>query len=234
MRFHLVRPMVSKGSSIPQFTQRIPTDLKARLVGQTLLIPVGGETIKVRITQSTQSVRFSLRTSDRNEAKLRHSQAVAFMLDLFERLRANKPVDLTNRQVASLLGELHASWARDPDDSPQLTVTPATGTMDSDHEEDPELIAEWDAVYNDIAERAATDPSFFAPPAGGQTLEQLARQQGRLKGIHGLSERSVGQLTARIPSAVSQGLSTAARKRVYGCPRGRAGPAPQGRHLAGR
>lgn len=136
------------------------------------------------------------------------------MLDLFDRLRAAKPVDLTNQQVASLLGELHASWARDPDDSPQVTVTPATGIIDTDHEHDPELIAEWDHLHADLAARAATDPLFFAQPQGGQTLQQLAKQQGLRKGIPELSERSLGQLTARIPSAVSKGLGTAARKRT--------------------
>lgn len=206
--------MVSKGSSVPQFTQRIPADLKARLIGQTLLVPLGGETIRTKITASTQSIRFSLRTTDRTEAKRRQAIAVAFMLDLFDKLRAAKPVDLTNQQVASLLGELHASWAREPDDSPQVTVTPANRTIDTDHEHDPELIAEWDQLHADLAARAATEPLFFAQPQGGQTLQQLAKQQGLRKGIPELSERSLGQLTARIPTAVSKGLSTAARKRT--------------------
>ncbi len=131
MRIRLVRPMASKGSSVPQFTQRIPADLKARLIGQTLPIPVGDETIQIKITASTQSIRFSLRTTDRTEAKRRQALAVAFMLDLFDRLRAAKQVELTNQQVASLLGGLHAFWARDPDDSPQVTVTPATGIIDT-------------------------------------------------------------------------------------------------------
>lgn len=51
MRIRLVRPMASKGSSVPQFTQRIPADLKAWLIGQILPIPVGDETIKIKITR---------------------------------------------------------------------------------------------------------------------------------------------------------------------------------------
>lgn len=212
MRFRLVRPMVSKGSSIPQFTKRIPADIKPRLVGQTLLIPLGDSTVRFLVTSSTQSIRFSLGTKDPSEAIVRQAKAIAFVEEFFAKVRANQPVDLSAQQIASLRGELHASWAREHNAHPQLTVTPATATTDTDHESDPLLITEWERVYTELAERATSDPSFFDQPEGGQRLQQLAEQHGRLKGIPTLSDRSLAQMTAHIPSAISKGMETAARK----------------------
>jgi hypothetical protein len=64
MRFCLVRPTQRKDSASPQFVQRIPSDLKARLVGMKLVFPLGDEAAQVTIKETTQAIRFSLRTTD--------------------------------------------------------------------------------------------------------------------------------------------------------------------------
>ncbi|OCJ14076.1 hypothetical protein A6U87_26195 [Rhizobium sp. AC44/96] len=205
--------MVSKGSSNACFVKRIPADIKSQLVGQTLFIPLGDSTVSFIVTASTQSIRFSLATSDPSVVRIRQAQALAYVEEFFARVRTGKPVDLSAKQIASLLGELHASWAQDPDASQMLTVNPETGTIDTDHLIDPELVMEWDQMEQELAESASTDPAaFFRQPRRGQKLEQLAERMGRLKGIPSLSERSVAQLAARIPRAVADGMNTAARK----------------------
>jgi integrase len=144
---------------------------------------------------------------------MRQAQALAYVEGFFARVRLGQPVDLAPRQIASLVGEVHTAWAQDPDASRMLTVNAKTGAVETDHLMDPELVMEWDQMEQELAERAATDPaSFFSQPPGGQKLEQLAERMGRLKGIPSLSERSVAQLAARIPRAVADGMTTAARK----------------------
>lgn len=207
-------PAKQRHSENALFVLHIPRDIRERLVGQTLTIPLDGLTKSIPITDKTRAIRFSLQASDSTTVKRRHAACQLFLEALFKRMREEKPTDLSDPNIAALLGELHASWARPYSDSPQVTVTPITGMKDEDHEEDPELIAEWKRVHAELAERAATDPAtFFAQPEGGQRLEQLAQQQGRLKGIPTLTRRSLGQLAEGIPSAVSQGLTTAAKKR---------------------
>jgi len=212
MRLRLVSPMVGKASSNAYFVKRIPADIGRQLVGQTLLIPVGDSTVSFTVTASTQSIRFSLGTSDPSTIRLRQAQAVAYVEEFFAFTRAGKPIDLTAKQIASLAGEVHAAWAQDSDSSIRLTVSPDTGTIDTDHLTDPDLVMEWDAIEQELAERAATDPTFFDQPAGGQKLDQLAERLGRSKGIPALSERSKAQLTAKLPQAVADGMKTAARK----------------------
>jgi integrase len=213
MRLRLVSPMTPKGSANSYFTKRIPADIKAQLVGQTLLIPVGDSTVSFIVTPSTQSVRFSLRSSDPSTIRMRLAQALAYVEEFFARVRLGQPVDLTPRQIASLVGEVHAAWAQGPDAAHMLTVNAQTGAVETDHFTDPELVMEWDQMERELAERAATDAaSFFGQPTGGQKLEQLAERMGRLKGIPSLSERSVAQLTARIPQAVAEGMKTGAKK----------------------
>jgi hypothetical protein len=60
MLIRVVRPMRRKGSSNTYFVQRIPTDLKGRLGGTTLQVPVGDQLVPVKLTEATAADRVSL------------------------------------------------------------------------------------------------------------------------------------------------------------------------------
>lgn len=45
MLLRLVRPVKRSGSTIPQFVQRIPSDVAGRAIGLTIMVPLGPETV---------------------------------------------------------------------------------------------------------------------------------------------------------------------------------------------
>lgn len=96
MLSRIVRPVKRRDSSKPQFSQRIPTDVRALAVGRVLPVPLGSETLSVRVTPTMQHVRFSLRTHDPSEAKRRQGQAAASLEEYWTALRRAKPVRLTH------------------------------------------------------------------------------------------------------------------------------------------
>ena len=110
MLLRLASPVLRPGSSIPQFVQRIPADLKGSTVGLRLEIPVGDDFVTVAITEKTQAIRFSLGTRDPAEAKGRQAGALSFIARVFDQLRADEPVTLTHRQATALGGEFYRSW----------------------------------------------------------------------------------------------------------------------------
>ncbi len=111
MLFRVVRPVKRRDSHSPQFVQRIPADVRPLAVGRTLAIPLGAETLHVRITPAMATVRFSLRTHDPSEAKRRQGQAVASLEAHWTALRKARPVTLDHRQATALAGDLYRAWA---------------------------------------------------------------------------------------------------------------------------
>jgi integrase len=112
MLYRLVRPMKRSGSSIPQFVQRIPADVRPRAIGRTLTIPLSGNTsAAVKITAKTDTVRFSLRSRDPAEVKIRQGHAAAQLETIWQGLRSTEPVFLTNRDAHALAGDLYRAWA---------------------------------------------------------------------------------------------------------------------------
>ncbi len=112
MLYRLVRPMKRSGSSIPQFVQRIPADVRHRAIGRTLTIPLSGNTsAAVKITAKTDTVRFSLRSRDPAEVKIRQGHAAAQLETIWKGLRSTEPVFLTNRDAHALAGDLYRAWA---------------------------------------------------------------------------------------------------------------------------
>ena len=110
MLFRLVRPLKRSDSSIPQFVQRIPADVRQRAIGQTIVVPLGDGHVAVTIGPAARSVRFSLRSGDPSEAKRRQGIVAAHLEGVWRSLRETKPVSLTNRQATALAGELYAAW----------------------------------------------------------------------------------------------------------------------------
>jgi hypothetical protein len=55
MLYRLVRPMKRQGSSKQHFVKRIPADVKGRMVGMKLAIPIGDERTIVAVTDKMQA-----------------------------------------------------------------------------------------------------------------------------------------------------------------------------------
>ena len=111
MLLRLVRPVRRPGSSMPQFVQRIPRDVRSRAVGRTLEIPIGGETARVVVTPSMGAIRVSLRSRDPSQAKVRQAEIAAYLEGIWRALRNTVPVTLTRRQATALAGRLYRAWA---------------------------------------------------------------------------------------------------------------------------
>jgi integrase len=112
MLYRLVRSVKRRDSSQLQFAQRIPADVRPLAVGLKLSIPLGGgEFHHTTISAKANAVRFSLRTRDPGEAKVRQGLAAAFLEEVWQGLRATKPLILTHRQATALAGELYRAWA---------------------------------------------------------------------------------------------------------------------------
>ena len=127
MLYRLVRPMQRKDSSNQQFRKRIPVDLKDRLVGELLIIPIGDDVVHVTITSKMDAIRLSLRTSNPSEVKQRHAEVIGFLEGYFENLRNDTPLSLTHRNAVALSGEVYRAWASDPDTTRITSITWAQG-----------------------------------------------------------------------------------------------------------
>lgn len=111
MLFRLVRPVKRRGSRFHQFVRRIPTDVKDRVAGLTLNIPVGQETKTIVLSARMQAVRFSLRSDDPAEVKARLATVDAYLENVWRALREDAPISLTHKQATALAGELYRAWA---------------------------------------------------------------------------------------------------------------------------
>jgi hypothetical protein len=102
----LARSRISCNASRP--------DVKARARGLKLDIPLGHGHAHHHLTirASADLVRFSLRTVDPSEAKVRQASAAAYLANVWRGLRdVGPPVSLTHRQATALAGELYRAWA---------------------------------------------------------------------------------------------------------------------------
>jgi hypothetical protein len=68
MPLAMPRPMKRSGSTHHQFVQRIPADVKSKVRGMRLSIPVGDVVVPVTVSEKAQDIRVSLRTRDPQEA----------------------------------------------------------------------------------------------------------------------------------------------------------------------
>ncbi|MCZ8036257.1 MAG: tyrosine-type recombinase/integrase [Novosphingobium sp.] len=121
MLFRLVRPVKRTGSSHHQFVQRIPRDVRSRVVGMTLRIPLGDGVIEKAISAKAQDVRFSLGTANPPDVKARTAVAQAYLESVWEGVRNardNGPIRLRQDQIAALSGELYTTFIRAFDAEP--------------------------------------------------------------------------------------------------------------------
>lgn len=206
MRLRLVAPTKRKDSTNLQFEQRIPADLKERLVGMTLELPRGGDIVPITITEKTRSIRYSLRATDTGEAKRRQAEAIAYLEGVYANLRANAPIFLTHKQCVALSGELYRSWAADLEASRRVTLqVEADGTVIRDYGMDLEAQA---AAYTLEADKADL--------LEGDALEvHLGPLVGRLllrRGIATVAGETRGVLLKEFARALAAGMRVRARK----------------------
>jgi hypothetical protein len=103
--------MRRSGSRNIYFVQRIPTDLKTRAAGLKLSLPIGNETVPFAISPKANFVKVSLRTSDPSEGKVRHATTAGYLETVWQALREDAPIPLTNREATALAGRLYNAWA---------------------------------------------------------------------------------------------------------------------------
>jgi integrase len=112
MLYRLVRPMRRKGSRNGYFQQRIPAAVKPLLAsGRRLEFQVAGETVSVAVTERSSSIKFSLRSSDPAEVKVRQAEAARQAELHWKALRQTKAVALSHRQCVALAGKVYRGWA---------------------------------------------------------------------------------------------------------------------------
>jgi len=94
------RPIKSTSSSVLRFKTRVPADIRDKVKGRKIELPLGS--IKQVVTIG-EFVEASLQTRNPPEAKARHSAALAAVLRYWEAVRAG-PQPLTHRQATALAG----------------------------------------------------------------------------------------------------------------------------------
>jgi integrase len=117
MVLKMARPTRRSGSSLHQFKQRIPLDVRERAVGRTLVVPVGDSVAQCRIGPTTQVIQFSLRTHSPDEARVRHAVALAHVEGFWRSLR-DGPTRLSQKQVVALSGEVYRDLVAASEEDP--------------------------------------------------------------------------------------------------------------------
>ena len=207
MRLRLVRPMASKGSPNAHFVKRIPTDLLSRLAGKTLVIPLAESSVTFTVTTSTQSIRFSLRTSLPSEVKVRQAEALSYVEQYLEAVRNGRPIQLTHRQITALAGEFYKSWSSGPDVTGSLTLTPSTGeffTRDDDGFDEAEMLQ---AARQRLKERADGQGEEYFLEAHGPDIDRRLSALG----IPEVTPASRAKLAVAFGRMLIDGLETNAR-----------------------
>ncbi|PSO30908.1 recombinase XerD [Bradyrhizobium sp. MOS002] len=156
------------GSQNKWFAQRIPADVRRKVIGVELAIPLGDSFVFVTPSESTQAIRFSLRTADPSEAKTLNAIAAAYLEGVWQALRNDAPVHLSHRQATALAGELYRVWADSESRARSVAMvhTPGVGwAPDTDSQDEQEVqwaavVAMWEKVGKD------GDPKHLEKPLG--------------------------------------------------------------------
>lgn len=122
MPFAMARPMKRPNTKNGQFTQRIPADVKAKVRGMKLAIPVGEDIVTLTISQTTPDIRLSLRTSDTAEAKVRNAKVAVYLASVWQSVR-HGPRKLTHKQTLALAGEIYREFVQAFEDDPRSPET---------------------------------------------------------------------------------------------------------------
>lgn len=193
MLYRLVRPMKRKGSSNLQFIKRIPADLRERMTGMKIAIPIGDDFVSVSISKKAQSIRFSLRTRDPVEVKERQASAAAYLEKLYGSLRDNSPVSLTHRNAVALSGFLYEAWAKDLKPSNVLSIEHIDGQWVRVNDFDTALLdAGFGSAITHLDNLEDEDDSEALESALGPIVDKLLLAHG-ISSLDALSRRMVLQ-----------------------------------------
>jgi integrase len=172
MLFRLVRPMKRSGSRNRYYVKRIPSDVRRKVTGVTLAIPVGDATQALTISPRTQAIRVSLRTDEPSEVKARQAGVDAYLENVWRAYRRDEPVALTHRQATAMAGEFYRGWAGGEGRETTVAMEHVPGVgwqrVQGDHLE-PE---EWEAVLESFG-KAQADPLKLEKPLGAVVDRQL-------------------------------------------------------------
>lgn len=179
MLLRLVRPMRRKGSRIPYFTQRIPSDLKARSAGVKLALPIGDDTVPITISPKAQAVKVSLRTDNPGEAKIRQAAIAAYLETVWRALREDSPIPLTNRQATALAGRLYRAWsAGEGRERTIAIVLNANRVWEPDHESTDDVPDYWEAAARHLEALGDSDEPADLEAAFGPIIDRLLLGEG--------------------------------------------------------
>ena len=178
MLFRLVRPVKRTGSRNRQFVRRIPSDVRSKVVGLKLSIPVGERTQAVILSARAQSVRLSLRTDDSAEVKVRLAVVDAYLENVWRALREDASVSLTHRQATALASELYRAWANSEGRERAMAIvhTPGVGWQReyNTHVSD----TEWEAVLGNWEKIGATGERSDLEKPLGPIVDRLLLAKG--------------------------------------------------------
>lgn len=76
MPLAMPRPTKRSTTTFHEFVQRIPADVKDKVRGMTLAVPIGGESVALTVSVKAHDIRLSLRTRAPAEAKVRQAAVV--------------------------------------------------------------------------------------------------------------------------------------------------------------
>jgi hypothetical protein len=183
MHFRLSTPVNRKGTRNYQLVKRLPLDLRKRMIGMRLDIPIGDEPVKtVIVTPSMQSVRVSLGTADPAEVKLRQGEALGYLERVFAAVRTDAPISLSHRQAVALSGRLYRSWASSEPGRGERVMSVSVGGDDDgpwEIDDGEELDEHWETVFGSLIARldSATDKGDLEP-IFGSLIDRLLLAEG--------------------------------------------------------
>jgi hypothetical protein len=175
--------MQRKGSRNEYFQQRIP-HLKQAAIGRRLALVVAGETVSFAVTERSHVIKFSLRTSDSTEVKVRQAEAARQAELHWKALRQTKAVTLSHRQCVALAGRAYQGWASGERETATAMerVPVLTGLKAGEAARE----SRWEPTSAAVMER---EPGLWATAAKRIDPERLGALANRLllaEGINGL------------------------------------------------
>lgn len=113
---HMAIPMSRPASRLTSknlyFRERIPKDVIDKARGQTVVLPVGDDTIRLTIRPKAEAVMVSLRTSDIRVSKTRRNAVSDHLSHWYDQLRtgaAKGTTTLSHMQCVALAGEIYSA-----------------------------------------------------------------------------------------------------------------------------
>lgn len=153
MLFRLVRPMRRTGSRNRYYVRRIPADVRSKMVGLKLAVPIGEQTQAVTISPRAESVRLSLRTDDPTDVKVRQAAIDGYLETVWRAVRNDTPIPLTHQQATALAEQLYRAWVSGEgrERTTAMEKVPGVGwqRIERSHVEPEEweaVLAHWDKV----------------------------------------------------------------------------------------